>query len=109
MFFPLQGHISRKIIGDSFLKALIGLFLCQVAKLRFSYLPDDAYKAVMWDKKVGEKRVESQQTQQQRLEAKKKANVVSPQSVSPATQPPPKESYEEELRRRMNTEWDGNL
>lgn len=76
-------------------------------KIRSGYLPEDAYRAVMWDKKVGEKEASNQQTQQQRLEAKKKANVVSPQSVSSAATPAKGETYEDELRRKMNTEWDG--
>lgn len=74
------------------------------------YPPDEAYKLEMWDKKVGDKKSQTQQTQQQRLEAKQKANVVSPQSISSqATPSGQKETFEEELRRKMNTDWNGEV
>jgi len=77
-------------------------------KISQGYLPDDAYKAVFWDKKVETKRETNTAQQQQRLEAKKKANVVSPQSVNPAAVPPTKESFREEITRKMN-DWDGTI
>ena len=73
------------------------------------YPGDHAYQLATYDKKVGEKEATNQQTQQQRLEAKKKANVVSSQSVSSAVAPSKKETYEEELARKMNSEWDGSF
>jgi hypothetical protein len=71
-------------------------------KVRQGYFLEDAYKVVMYEKKVAEKQLSSQQQQKQRLEAKKKANVVSQQSVSQQSVKPPKETYEEEVRRKMN-------
>ena len=78
-------------------------------KIRSGYLPEDAYRAVMWDKKVGEKRTTNTQQQQQRLDAKRQANVVSPNSVSQASVPPKKETFKEELARKMNTDWNGEV
>lgn len=81
--------------------------ICQ--KVNSGYLPDDAYKSVFYDKKVATRQTVNQQTQQQRLEAKKKANVVSNHSVSNTVVPPGKESFEEEFARRLDKEWDGKM
>lgn len=78
-------------------------------KIRQGYLPEDAYRAVMWDKKVEEKQVVTNQEQKQLLNQKRKASVVSPQSVSQQSQPAAKLSFEDELRQRMNTDWDGTI
>ena len=75
-----------------------------VQKVSQGYLPEDAYKTVMWDKKVVSREASSQQQQQQRLADKRKANVVSPQSNSQASAPGKKETWDEELVRRVNTE-----
>jgi hypothetical protein len=72
-------------------------------KVKSGYLPDDAYRIVMWPKVVGQKRVNNQEEQKQKIEAKRKANVVS--SGSSASAPPKKESFMEEIRREiMNSE-----
>jgi len=78
-------------------------------KIKQGYLPDDAYKIITYEQKMGQKQTQNSQQQQQKLEAKKKANVVSPQSVSSQSVPPPKETYEDELRRRLNTDWNGSI
>lgn len=77
-------------------------------KVSQGYLPDDAYRVVMWDSKVGQQQVKTQQTQQQRLQAKRQANVVSQSSVSQQSTPSKNETFDEELTRKLNTEWDGN-
>jgi len=73
-------------------------------KISQGYLPEDAYRSVMWDKNVGQKRETSEQQQQQKLQAKRQANVVSPGSVSQASVPPTKETFDEEIARRVRTE-----
>lgn len=78
-------------------------------KVSMGYQPEDAYWAVMGPKKAGEKQVATQQQQQQRNVDKQKANVVSSQSNSPQSVPAKKETFEEELRRRMGSEWNGEL
>jgi hypothetical protein len=78
-------------------------------KIRQGYLPEDAYRAVMWDKKVGQVQQTKTQQQQQRLQQKRQANVVSPTSVSPQAAPSSNMSFEDELRHRLNTEWDGTI
>jgi len=66
--------------------------------------PESAYRDVMYPNAVGQKRETNEQQQQQKLQAKKQANVVSPSSVSQAAVPPHKETYDEEIARRMRTE-----
>jgi hypothetical protein len=80
-----------------------------VEKVRQGYVLDDAYKVVMYEKKLAEKQVASEQQQKQRLEAKKQANVVSPQSVSSQAIPTPKINWEEDFTQRMNKDWNGQL
>lgn len=77
--------------------------------LKQGYPPDHAYKITMWDKKTGEKQVISKQQQQQRIEAKRQANPVSPSSISPQNIPQQKETFNEAMRRRMANEWNGDI
>ena len=44
-------------------------------KINMGYLPEDAYRAVMWDKKVAEAEKQGNQVTKQKIEAKKQANV----------------------------------
>jgi len=70
-------------------------------KIRTGYLPEDAYRAVMWDTKVGEKRESSQAEQQKRLAEKRQANVVSSQSVSQQAVTPTKEKFDDAVARKI--------
>ena len=79
------------------------------AKVRQGYSLDDAYKVVMWGRKVGEKQQQQTQQQQQRLQAKRQANVVSPRTVSSQATSSPKMSYEEEIRHKLEHEWDNTM
>lgn len=78
-------------------------------KITQGYPADDAYKLVMWDKKVGEKTMLTKQQQQQRIDAKRQANVVSSSSNSPQSLPKGKESFEDEMKRKMENDWDGTI
>lgn len=73
------------------------------------YPLEEAYKLETYATRVGQQSVQSAQTQKQRLVAKQKANVVSPQSLSPQTATPPKVSFDEDMRHKMDTEWDGTV
>jgi len=44
-------------------------------KIQLGYLPEDAYKTVMWDKKVADAEKQGNINVKQRIEAKKQANV----------------------------------
>lgn len=72
------------------------------------YDPEDAYRAVMWDKRLGQQQQNVQKQQQQRLAAKQKANVVSSSGVSQQSVPGAKENFKAELMRRMQS-WDGTI
>lgn len=57
-------------------------------KIQMGYLPEDAYRAVMWDKKVAETEKQANNNVKQRIEAKKQANVEQrsiPQSANLST------------------------
>ncbi len=71
------------------------------------YPLEEAYKIETYDGKVGQQSAQNAQVSQQRLVDKQKANVVSPQSLSPQTIQPPKQTFEEELRHKLDTNWDG--
>lgn len=88
------GSVEENIIAD---------------KVRQGYLPDDAYKVVMWGKKVDIQRQQTTQQQQQRIKAKKAANVVSNHSVLSSNNSQKKESFDEELERRLASEWNGEV
>ena len=69
-------------------------------KIQQGYVPDDAYRAVMWDAVMGRNTVKQQQTQQHKTEMKKKANVetgsITPSSTSKA-KPFSRQSLDETL------------
>src|SRR3990167_6399463 len=44
-------------------------------KIQMGYLPEDAYRSVMWDSKVAETEKQANQSVKQKIEAKKQANV----------------------------------
>ena len=78
-------------------------------KIQTGYPPEDAYKIVMFDKKLNEKQSVNQKQQQQQLNDKRKASPVLPNSVSPQGSSPRKMSFEEEIEQSMRNEWDGRL
>ena len=78
-------------------------------KIRQGYLPEDAYRSVMWDTKIAGKQVLSQQAQKQKLVAKQKANLSSPISNSSQGVKGPKQSFEDDIRHQLNTEWNGEI
>jgi len=67
-------------------------------KIQMGYLPEDAYRSVMWDKKVGEKTEQLNQSNRQKIEAKKSANVEQ-RSIPNNAIPPTKEKLT--LRQRI--------
>src|SRR3990167_8194359 len=67
-------------------------------KIQMGYLPEDAYRSVMWDKKVGEKTEQLNQSNRQKIEAKKSANVEQ-RSIPNGAVPPIKEKLT--LRQRI--------
>src|SRR3990167_699268 len=72
-------------------------------RIQAGYLPDDAYKVVMWDKKLSETESKTRQNTQQRTQQKRQANVET-SGLSQSSQSLPKETFEEEIRRRMAEE-----
>ena len=57
-------------------------------KIQMGYLPEDAYRSVMWDKKVAQAETKGNINVKQKIEAKKQANVEQssiPQSAIPPT------------------------
>jgi hypothetical protein len=78
-------------------------------KMSRGYPAEEAYKLVMWDKKIGEKQMLNKQQEKQKLEEKRQASPVSPASVSNQSLPQPKKSFEEDLAQKLDTEWDGSI
>ncbi len=71
------------------------------------YPLEDAFKLETYETRVGQSAVQKVQTNQQRLEAKKKANVASPQSNSANLSNPPNLSFKEDIAQQMrNTSLD---
>ncbi len=57
-------------------------------KIQAGYLPEDAYRSVMWDRRVSEAENKGNITVKQKIEAKKQANVENnsiPQGATPPT------------------------
>ncbi len=78
------------------------------ARVTQGYPLDEAHKIETYDSRVGQQSVQKAQVNQQRLADKQKANVVSPQSNTAQTNQNPKMTFEEELRHKLDTEWDGS-
>ena len=51
-------------------------------KIQMGYLPEDAYKTVMWDKKVAQAEKQTNSNKQVKIEAKKQANVENKSTPS---------------------------
>ena len=67
-------------------------------KIQMGYLPEDAYKTIMWDKKVADAEKQGNINVKQRIEAKKQANVEQ-RSIPQGATPPTKEKLT--LRQRI--------
>ena len=67
-------------------------------KIQIGYLPEDAYRSVMWDSKVAETEKQTNQTNKQKIEAKKQANVEQ-KSIPAGAVSPTKEKLT--LRQRI--------
>ena len=67
-------------------------------KIQMGYLPEDAYRSVMWDSKVAETEKQTNQSIKQKMEAKKQANVEQ-RSIPSGAVPPTKEKLT--LRQRI--------
>jgi hypothetical protein len=76
-------------------------------KIRQGYLPEDAYRSVMWDVKVVEADKKAKQNIQQKTEAKKQANVEQRSIPTGATSPTnEKLSLRQRIEREANKlEW----
>lgn len=70
-------------------------------KINQGYLPEDAYRAVMWDRKVADAEKQANSNVKQRIEAKKQANVEQT-SIPLGGVPPTKEKLT--LRQRIERE-----
>jgi hypothetical protein len=67
-------------------------------KIQMGYLPEDAYKTVMWDKRVADAEKQGNINIKQKIEAKKQANVEQ-RSIPQGATPPTKEKLT--LRQRI--------
>jgi hypothetical protein len=73
-------------------------------KIQMGYLPEDAYKTVMWDKRVADAEKQGNINVKQRIEAKKQANVEQ-RSIPTGATPPTKEKLT--LRQRIEKSAEG--
>jgi len=64
-------------------------------RIQSGYTPEDAYRAVMWDRKFQESQTRSTQQTKQKIIQKRQANVETRPSVSQASQPAPKRTIDE--------------
>ena len=67
-------------------------------KIQIGYLPEDAYRSVMWDSKVAETEKQVNHQTKQKMEDKRQANVEQ-KSIPPAAVPPTKDKLT--LRQRI--------
>ena len=72
-------------------------------KIQIGYLPEDAYRTVMWDSKVAATEKQKSSNTKQKIEAKKQANVEQ-RSIPQGATPPTKEKLT--LRQRIEREAD---
>ena len=72
-------------------------------KIQMGYLPEDAYRAVMWDSKVVDTEKQANQTIKQKMETRKQANVEQ-RSIPPGASPPTNEKIS--LREKIKREAD---
>jgi len=70
-------------------------------KIHTGYLPEDAYRVVMWDRKVADAEKQANTNVKQKIEAKKQANVEQ-RSIPQGATPPTKEKLT--LRQRIERE-----
>ncbi len=70
-------------------------------KIQMGYLPEDAYRTVMWDTRVASAEKQANQNVKQKIEAKKQANVEQ-RSIPQGATPPTKEKLT--LRQRIERE-----
>ena len=73
-------------------------------KIQMGYLPEDAYRSVMWDSKVADTEKQKSQSDKQKIEAKKQANVEQ-RSIPQGATPPTKEKLT--LRQRIEKAAEG--
>jgi hypothetical protein len=73
-------------------------------KIQMGYLPEDAYRSIMWESKVAETEKQTNQSIKQKMEAKKQANVEQ-RSIPAGAVPPTKEKLT--LRQRIERAAEG--
>ena len=73
-------------------------------RISSGYLPEDAYRAVMWDSRVTSAEKQANNQVKQRIEAKKQANVEQ-RSIPQGASPPTKDKLT--LRQRINKAAEG--
>ena len=73
-------------------------------KIQMGYLPEDAYKTVMWDKRVADAENKGNINVKQKIEAKKQANVEQ-RSIPQGATPPTKDKLT--LRQRIEKTAEG--
>lgn len=66
-------------------------------KIQMGYLPEDAYRSVMWDTKVASAEKQANNSVKQKIEAKKQANVEQ-RSIPQGATPPTKEKLTQRQR-----------
>lgn len=65
---------------------------------------EDAYRSVMWDKKMAQAQSKSQTKQQQNMQTKKQANVESRSIPQNSGLPKPKKSWDEQMEEELTKE-----
>jgi len=79
-------------------------------KISMGYLPEDAYRSVMWDKRGIEATTQAKQQVKNQIDAKKKANTVDSSASIPAqAQSVPKKSFKDKFLENLDKAENGTL
>lgn len=78
-------------------------------KIQMGYLPEDAYKTVMWDKRVADAEKQGNINVKQQIAAKRQANVENSTSIPANAQGKAKMTFREEMNHNLKLADEGKL